>query len=162
MAGGSGTSFVAGAVRARAMARRCVGPATARRLATAGGLDAAVEALRRTPYGHDVRAGQTLSEVQAAVAATLLWHLRVLAGWLPGRGVEPLRAVAGWYEISNTDQLLRRLGGRPSAAPFRPGPRGETRARRPSTPCCSGCACRGRSASRRCPRSVPGRPERSR
>ncbi|MET7425937.1 hypothetical protein [Dactylosporangium sp. NPDC005555] len=103
------------------MARRCAGPATTRLLATTDGLDAAIEALRQTPYGHDARVGQTLAEVQTAVAATLLWHLRVMAGWLPRRGAESLRAFAGWYEISNTDQLLRRLHGRVSAPPFRSG-----------------------------------------
>lgn len=116
-----GISFVAGAVRARAMSGRCVGAAASRQLATSVGLGEAIEAMRGTPYGHDVRAGQTLAEAQAGVAATLLWHLRVLAGWLPGRGVEPIRAVAAWYEISNTDQLLRRLHGRPAAPPFRLG-----------------------------------------
>jgi hypothetical protein len=40
------------------------------------------------------------------VAATFLWHLRVLAGWLPRDGVDLMRATAAWFEIANVDELL--------------------------------------------------------
>ncbi|GAB3979427.1 hypothetical protein GCM10029978_074780 [Actinoallomurus acanthiterrae] len=78
----------------------------ARRLATCRSVDEAVRTLTRTPYGHDVREGQDLAATQHAVLATLLWHIRVLAGWLPGRGVAALRMLAGWFEIANVEGLL--------------------------------------------------------
>ncbi|WP_432826560.1 hypothetical protein [Dactylosporangium sp. CA-092794] len=112
--------YTAGAVRAHAMTRRRIG-AAARDVATRPGLAAALDALHDTPYGHDVRPGQSLAEAQDAVAATLLWHLRVLAGWLPPGGAEPLRAAAGWFEIANVERRLRRLRGRPAGAAFRLG-----------------------------------------
>jgi hypothetical protein len=80
-----------------------------------------VAALAATPYGHEVRPGQGLAQAQRAVAATLLWHLRVLAGWLPRRGWEMLRSLAGWFEIAGVDELLQRLAGRPSEEPFHLG-----------------------------------------
>ncbi|GAA0717253.1 hypothetical protein Drose_18925 [Dactylosporangium roseum] len=117
----SGAAHVAGAVRARALARRCVGPAAARVLAGSPGLDAAIAALASTPYGRDVRSGQDAGAVQEAVATTLVWRLRVLAGWLPSAGVQRLRAIAGWFEIRNVERLLRQQRGRAGPAPFQLG-----------------------------------------
>ena len=105
------TSWVAGTVRAKALARRRVGAAGARTIAGNDDLGAAVSALARTSYGHSVRSGQSLAEAQRAVAETLLWHLRVLAGWLPRDGAQALRLVAGGFEIANVDEHLRRLAG---------------------------------------------------
>jgi len=103
--------WVAGSVRARALARRRLGSEGARRIARAGSLRAALEALTSTPYGRDIRPGQSLAGVQHAVASTLLWHLRVLAGWLPRGGAGMLRTLTGWFEIANTDELLDGLTG---------------------------------------------------
>ncbi|GGM77415.1 hypothetical protein ACFFX1_52545 [Dactylosporangium sucinum] len=105
-----GAALVAGSVRARALVRRCIGPAAARRVALCHTLGAALDILASTPYGRDVRPGQGLDEAQEAVAATLLWHLRVLAGWQPGRAVATLRALAGWFEISDVERRLRQPG----------------------------------------------------
>ncbi|MEV4141584.1 hypothetical protein AB0J72_56695 [Dactylosporangium sp. NPDC049742] len=117
----SGAAHVAGAVRARALARRCVGPASARVLAGSPGLDAAIGLLASGPYGREVRPGQDAQSVQDAVSRTALWHLRILAGWLPQDGVEQLRAIAGWFEIRNVERMLRRGRGHDGPAPFRLG-----------------------------------------
>ncbi|MGI5240140.1 hypothetical protein [Dactylosporangium sp. CA-139066] len=117
----SGAAHVAGAVRARALARRGVGPSAARRLAGSPGLDAAIGMLASGPYHREVRPGQDAPAVQEAVARTLLWHLRILAGWLPREGVEQLRAIAGWFEIRNVERVLRHGRGHDGLAPFRLG-----------------------------------------
>lgn len=105
--------WVAGGVRARAIARRRVGAGTARDLAAAPSLDAALRALAAGPSDRGTRPGQTLPAAQHAVAATLLWDLRVLAGWLPTDGGRLMRPLAGWFEIANADELLAGLLGRP-------------------------------------------------
>jgi hypothetical protein len=108
--------WVAGGVRAKAASSRRLGSAGARALARVGGLDLALARLTDGPYGHDVRAGQTVVEAQHAVAATLLWHLRVLAGWLPRQGVEAVRLLAGWAELANIEALQRSLRAASSKA----------------------------------------------
>ncbi len=116
------TSWVAGSVRARAMSRRRLGTAATRELAGCTGLDVAVDLLSATPYGHDVRAGQSLSEAQFAVASTVLWHMRVMGGWVPGGDARILRVLAGGFEIANVDEVLRALTGRGTADSTGAGP----------------------------------------
>jgi hypothetical protein len=99
-------AWVAGTTRARSLARRRAGLGAARRAASSRTLEEALAALGSTPYRHDLRAGQSLGEAQHAVLAMLLWHVRVLAGWLPGTGTAALRALSGWFEIANLDALL--------------------------------------------------------
>ena len=99
--------WTAGAVRARALAVRRLGPGRTRTLAVSSSLTGALELLATTPYGRNVRPGQDLHGAQRAVAATFLWHLRVLAGWVPSGGVRLPRAAAGWFEIANLEQALR-------------------------------------------------------
>lgn len=106
-------AWVAGSVRAEAMARRRYGAAAARSLAATPGLDEALQKLVTTPFGHDVRLGQTLDEAERALAATVLWHWRVLAGWSPWEGIRILRVLAAGYEITNVDELVRALQGSP-------------------------------------------------
>ena len=112
------TGWVAGTVRARAMAQRRVGLGGARHLAAAPSLEAALGELVATPYGHDVRTDHTLAQAQRAVAATLLWDLRVLAGWLPRDGGDRVRVLAGWFELSNVDDLRRSIAGQLIDPPF--------------------------------------------
>jgi hypothetical protein len=113
--------WVAGSVRARALARRRMGRAAARALAASPSLDAAVATLAATPYRHDVHPGLDLAEAQRGVAATLLWHLRVLAGWLPREGADTMRLLVAWFEIANVEDLLHRLAGGAGEEPFRLG-----------------------------------------
>jgi hypothetical protein len=104
-----GAAWVAGSVRARAMANRRLGGAGARSLAAAPSLAEAVPALSRSPYGRFVRPGDSLVAAQRGVAETLLWNVRVLAGWLPSPGVRALRLLAGWFELANIDERVREL-----------------------------------------------------
>ena len=87
------SSWVAGVVRAKALARRRLGAAGARAVATSPGLSAALAALVSSSYGHDVRPGQSLGAAQHAVAASLLWNMRVLAGLGKVRTLPPAIAA---------------------------------------------------------------------
>ncbi|MEU9836440.1 hypothetical protein AB0D67_33310 [Streptosporangium sp. NPDC048047] len=117
-------AWVAGSTRARALARRAAGRAVARRVAGCGSVEEALAVLAVTSYGHDVRRGQDLGEAQWAVLATLLWHLRVLAGWLPREGGQLVRVLTRWFEIANVDELMCRLAGRPADPEFTLGSAG--------------------------------------
>ncbi len=105
------TAWVAGTVRAKALAGRRLGAGGARALATQPTFSAALALLSRSSYGRDVRIDHTLAEAQHAVAATMLWNLRVLAGWLPRGGAEVLRLLAAGFETANVDEHLARLRG---------------------------------------------------
>ena len=118
--------WVAGSVRARALARRRIGARAARQVAASGSLADALRLLAATPYGREVHPGQTLAQAQHGAAAVILWDLRVLAGWLPPGGVPLLQALAAWFEIANVDELLMILDGRPLALDARePAVQGE-------------------------------------
>ena len=122
--------WAAGSVRARGLARRRIGAGAARRLAGSRTLADALGLLTGTGYGPGLRsavalAGQpgadqraVLAGAQHAVAATVLWDLRVLAGWLPPGGAQLIRVLAGWFEIANVDAHLARLAGRPAPDDF--------------------------------------------
>ena len=113
--------WAAGGVRARAMTRRRLGRGAARGLAASGSVQAAVATLVHSPYGHDVRPGQTLAEAQRAVVETVLWNLRVLAGWAPREGATMLRVLLGAIEIGNVEDHLRRLAGAEAPPPYHLG-----------------------------------------
>jgi hypothetical protein len=111
-------AWVAGTVRARSLVRRRLGSDGARALLAAGSVPAAVELLVHSPYGHAVRPGDDADTAARGVAATLLWNLRVLAGWLPAAGSELLRVLVGFFEIVNIEEHLRAVTGRPAAPPY--------------------------------------------
>jgi len=142
--------WVAGSVRARALARRRIGSDAARQMAACGSLQEAVAMLAATPYGNAMRTGQAagppyggavpaapllaaglsaegagqtqvLAAAQRAVAEAVLWDLRVLAGWLPQGGLQMMRALAGWFEIANVEDRLLELAGRRAGDVFRLG-----------------------------------------
>jgi hypothetical protein len=110
--------WVAGSIRAKAMARRCIGAGAARELAACRSLEEALQALAATPYGRERLPGRTLSAAQHEIAGVILWNLRVLAGWLPGDGVRLLRALAGWFELANVEERLQAMAGRPADDEF--------------------------------------------
>jgi hypothetical protein len=114
-------SWVAASVRARALARRRLGADGARSLAASSGPSEAVASLAASPYGHDVVAHHTVEEAQRAAAATLLWHLRVLGGWVPRAGTSALRVLTAGFEVANVDEHLRALRGASADPPFRLG-----------------------------------------
>ncbi|HTZ91740.1 MAG TPA: hypothetical protein VMB74_05045 [Streptosporangiaceae bacterium] len=113
--------WVAGTVRAKAMARRVLGADAARQVAACQSLEEAQRLLRSTPLRGVAEPGLSLAAAQHAVAESVLWDLRVLAGWLPREGVSLLRLLAGWFEIANVDELLQVLDGQPSGAVFELG-----------------------------------------
>jgi hypothetical protein len=110
--------WAAGCVRARAIARRCVGTEKARQLAASDSLRMALRLLTEGPSDRGARPGQTLAQAQHAVTGAVLWDLRVLAGWLPPGGGQLMRPLAAWFEIANIDELLQRLAGRPAGDYF--------------------------------------------
>ncbi|MGD3110679.1 hypothetical protein [Streptomyces sp. YGL11-2] len=103
--------------RARGLLTRCPGEPGACRIADAGSLDAALRLLATTPYRGRLTTGMSLPAAQRAVTATLLWHLRVLAGWLPRRGVDCLRLLASGFEIVNIEARYRQLSSRVAEPP---------------------------------------------
>lgn len=104
-------AWTAGAVRALALARRRAGTDLARRAAACVGLDEALQVLSGTPYARRWRPGIDLAAAEYAVDQTLLWNLRVLAGWQSRAGVDLLRAVACRFEAATIVGRLRKLGG---------------------------------------------------
>ncbi|MEU6017384.1 hypothetical protein ABZ826_26040 [Streptomyces sp. NPDC047515] len=100
------------------MSSRRLGVRAAREVAAAATLDDALGQLAATPYRRALDADAGLAAAQRSVAATLLWHLRVLAGWLPRQGAGAVRLLAAGFEISNVEEHLRVLSG---SAPDRPG-----------------------------------------
>ena len=113
--------WAAGCVRARAIARRCVGAENARRIAASDSLSVALRLLAGGPSDRGARPGQTLALAQHVVTGAVLWDLRVLAGWLPPGGGQLMRPLAAWFEIANIEELLQRLAGRPAGDYFRLG-----------------------------------------
>lgn len=118
------SSWVAAVVRAKALARRRLGAAGARAVAKSPGLGPALAALASSSYGHDVRPDQSLGAAQHAVAASMLWNMRVLAGWLPRGRVDVVRLFAAGFEIANLDEHVSTLQhfsaprGEPADPPF--------------------------------------------
>ena len=103
------------------MTRRCLSRDLIREAAASPTLDSALEAFSFTPYGQELQVGQTLSQAQRSVTATLLWNFRVLAGWAPRQGVTILRALLGGFEISNVTEHLQRLAGAEPPAAYQLG-----------------------------------------
>ncbi len=112
--------WVAGAIRGRALARRRLGDQGVHDLSHTRSLARALSFLAASSYGHRVRADLDVPRAQRAVADTTLWHLRVLAGWLPPSGVELVRQVAAWFELANVEGRVAVLatGGQWRDAPY--------------------------------------------
>jgi len=123
--------WVAGAIRGKALARRGLGREATRRVASERSLPEALRVLGDSTYGHWLKADMDLESAQRAVSETALWHLRVLAGWLPPSGVEVARAFAAWFEGTDLAALAVAISTRGSrrAAPFALGALGMVQAR---------------------------------
>lgn len=117
--------WVAGSVRARALARRRAGLAEARRIAGSRDIGDALDVLSAISYRYaPVATGPSLdmlAAAQHAIAESLLWDMRVLAGWLPQGGAPLMRTLAGWFEIANVTERLAELEGSQAGPPFRLG-----------------------------------------
>jgi hypothetical protein len=72
-------------------------------------LEEAVGALAGSAYGQRVTAGADVQTARRGVADTLLWHLRIMAGWLPPTGAALVRALAAWFELANIEARLAAL-----------------------------------------------------
>jgi hypothetical protein len=109
-------SWVGASVRARLLANRRLGRGRIAGVVQSGSLDEAIAALADSPYGAGITAGMTAAQAQRQVAATVLWNLRLVAGWLPPGGSQVLQPLAAWFEIANIEERLAYLetGGRPS------------------------------------------------
>ena len=113
--------WVAATVRGRGLTRRRLGADGARDVARSDSLASALSALAATAYGPGLRPDMDLATAQRAVSATVLWHLRVLAGWGPPLGAGPLRILVSGFEIANVSGHLARLSGQPAQAPYAMG-----------------------------------------
>lgn len=114
-------SWVAASVRARLLANRRIGSARATELTRCPNLRAALELLTVSPYGEKLTPSMTLEEAQREVATTVLWNLRLIAGWLPPGGVQVLQPLAAWFELANIEDRLVYLSGGGHPAPYQLG-----------------------------------------
>ena len=103
--------WVAASVRARSMAQRRVGAAASREVAAQPGLDRALSSLQGSSYAERLTGAPGLVAAERALQETVLWQLRVLAGWLPASGTALARAAAGIFEIENIMALAHQLAG---------------------------------------------------
>jgi hypothetical protein len=104
-------AWTAGVTRARLIRSRAIGVEHARTIAGCRSLAEGLGALAGSAYGERVQSQDKLQAAERGVADTLLWHLRILAGWLPAAGAGLVRALAGWFELSNIDARLAALAG---------------------------------------------------
>jgi hypothetical protein len=100
------------------MLARRIGRDRARALAECESLDAALAELSGSAYGRSVRPGMDLARAQRAIAEAALWHVRVLAGWVPPGAMEAVRSLAGWFELVNIEDHFAYLGGADVPTPF--------------------------------------------
>lgn len=111
--------WVAASVRARSLAQRRVGAGASRRIAAQPSLAGGLALLAETVYADRLDGASTLAAAERASRETVLWHLRVLAGWLPATGTRLARAAAGAYERDNILNLAHRLtDDRSTAKPY--------------------------------------------
>jgi hypothetical protein len=113
--------WAAPSVRARLLASRRLGAAGSRAVAAAGSPEGAVRMVAASPYGRDVHNAMGVLDAQRGARATTLWHLRVLAGWLPPGESDVVRVLAGGYEIANITSHVDELAGADPIAPFELG-----------------------------------------
>lgn len=116
-----GAGWVGGVSRSKALLSRCLGAEGARRLAASASHEDALRQLSATAYRRFLTPGGSLPQAQRAVSEVLLWHMRVLAGWLPRAGTRALRGLAAGFEVSNTEDLLRSFSGTEAPSPYRLG-----------------------------------------
>ncbi|MER1995294.1 MAG: hypothetical protein ABTA24_02180 [Arthrobacter sp.] len=135
------SDWVAATVRAKAMARRRAGAGLCRDAAALPSLRQAVKLFEQTGYGPELAAGSNgtssrtasgsgtgpetdLAAAQQATRRSVLWQLRVLAGWLPVSGARMVRAAGAAFELANITVLARRLeeeAAEETGTPLRPG-----------------------------------------
>jgi hypothetical protein len=93
------------------MAHRRVGAGASRLVAAQPTLERALSSLQDSSYAERLRGVPGLAAAERALQETVLWQLRVLAGWLPASGTALARAAAGAFEIENVMALAHQLAG---------------------------------------------------
>lgn len=106
-------NWVAASIRARSLSHLRLGAGRNHQVATAPNLPRALALLADSSYAPRLAGLTSLTAAQRATSETLLWQLRVLAGWLPPGGTGLVRAVAAIYERDNIVALAGRLVGGP-------------------------------------------------
>ncbi|OIQ84398.1 hypothetical protein GALL_337750 [mine drainage metagenome] len=107
--------WVAATVRARALAQRRAGSGASAVIARADTLRDGMDLLVGTAYEPQMADATDLAAVERTTDATVLWQLRVLAGWLPATASRLCRAAAGAFERDNITALAAQLGDGRSA-----------------------------------------------
>jgi len=102
-------AWTAGVTRARLLLGHVAGAEHALDVAGCGSLHEGLGVLAGSAYGERVDVGMELASAERGIAETLLWHLRILAGWLPRAGAGLVRALAAWFELANVDARLAAL-----------------------------------------------------
>jgi hypothetical protein len=112
--------WIAGDVRARGLAAaEAIDVASS--VAETPGLEPAVAVLGQTRWIRDTGSATSVETAERAVFETLIWQLRVLAGWLPSEGVEVVRSCVAWFEIRNIEDRLAYFAGASAAPPYELG-----------------------------------------
>ncbi len=114
-------SWVAASVRAKLLGNRRLGSGGAAAIANSGRLAAGLQLLTNSPYGADLTTDMTLEAAQRHVASTVLWNMRLIAGWLPPGGSATLQPLAAWFEIANIEERLAYMGGGGHPSPYQLG-----------------------------------------
>ncbi|TFD80598.1 V-type ATPase subunit [Cryobacterium psychrophilum] len=91
------------------MAQRRVGAGESQRIAAQRSLEDGLALLKHTTYGERLAGCTDRAAAERGIRSTVLWQLRVLAGWIPGTGTRLARAAAGGYERDNIVALARSL-----------------------------------------------------
>jgi len=115
-----GGDWIAGDVRALVLVAGDVSD-IADTVAATPDLEAAIATLAETRWIRDEVPAVTVEAAQREVYQSLLWHLRVLAGWLPAEGVEAIRSCLLWFEIRNIEDRLGYFAGAPAEAMYELG-----------------------------------------
>lgn len=111
--------WVAATVRARALARRRAGSGASAVIARTTTLRDGLDLLAGTAYAPRLADATDMVAVERATDETVLWQLRVLAGWLPATASRLCRTVAAVFEAENIVALAAHLGdGRPAPEAF--------------------------------------------
>jgi hypothetical protein len=112
--------WIAGDVRARGLAAaEAIDVASS--VAETPGLETAVAVLGQTRWIRDTDSATSVEAAQRAVFETLIWQLRVLAGWFPSEGVEVVRSCVAWFEIRNIEDRLAYFAGASAATAYELG-----------------------------------------
>ena len=111
--------WVAASVRARSLAMRRIGAGASYEIASQPSLADGLRLLDGTVYAERLVGCTSLGAAERATRETVLWQLRVLAGWVPATGTRLVRAAAATFERENILDLAESLDeGRPAPEAF--------------------------------------------